>query len=226
MRSLSRILFVSGALLLGFWAIARLHALAGSAVALAQIPEPSTTTSSSVTTTDGSQVDTSLWAPKRIAQFEEALHIAGEPPMAILSVSRIGIRVPVFRGTDEMTLNRGAGWIESTPVPGTSGNAGIAGHRDGFFRPLKDIAVGDTIEMRTLHGIQTFVVQTLSVVDPSNVDVLAPTKEPALTLVTCWPFYYVGSAPKRFIVRAVRTSGPPPSQVSQTPDHDANVRPQ
>ena len=84
------------------------------------------------------------------------------------------------------------------------GNSGIAGHRDGFFRGLKDIARGDTIELDTLHGTDVYRVERTWIVEPEDVSVLDPTPEPALTLVTCYPFYFRGSAPQRFIVRAVR----------------------
>jgi sortase A len=209
MRFLPRILFVCGALLAGFWVIARLHALAESRVAIEQIRAPQKTDASApvhteVRTEAGMTIDTTLWSVKRIAEFEQALHIQADPPMAVLSIPRIGVEAPVFAGTDDVTLNRGIGWIKGTPKPGENGNAGIAGHRDGFFRPLKDIAVGDRIEMKTTQGVQTFAVESLTIVDPKDVSVLAPSKEPVLTLVTCYPFYFVGSAPQRFIVRAVR----------------------
>jgi sortase A len=105
-----------------------------------------------------------------------------------------------------VNLNRGLGWIEGTAPPGGKGNSGIAGHRDGFFRPLKDIALNDVIDLKTHDGMHRFVVQDLQIVDPSNVSVLDPSREPTITLVTCYPFYFVGSAPKRFIVRAVAPS--------------------
>jgi len=88
---------------------------------------------------------------------------------------------------------------------GTDGNSGIAGHRDGFFRGLKDIATGDWIELETLSGKEVYRVEQTWVVDPEDVSVLDPTPRRALTLVTCYPFYFVGAAPRRFIVRAVLT---------------------
>ena len=93
--------------------------------------------------------------------------------------------------------------IEGTAIPGAEGNAGIAGHRDGFFRGLKDIGPGDVIELDTLKGNESYRVERVWIVDPEDVSVLDPTSTRALTLVTCYPFYYVGSAPQRFIVRAV-----------------------
>jgi sortase A len=155
----------------------------------------------------GWKADTALWSPQRITAFREALQVRSAPPIAVLAIPRLGLEAPVFAGTDEVTLNRGVGWIPDTAPPGSRGNAGIAGHRDGFFRPLKDVAVNDVVELRVRSGVQRFVVRGVTIVTPSRVDVLDPADEPTLTLVTCYPFYFVGSAPQRFIVRAVRTAG-------------------
>jgi sortase A len=100
-------------------------------------------------------------------------------------------------------LLRGAGLVEGTGLPGSNGNVAIAAHRDTYFRALKDLALGDRIELAMLDRTQTYVVTGLSVVEPTDVHVLADTGEPVLTLVTCYPFYFVGHAPQRFIVRAV-----------------------
>jgi sortase A len=113
------------------------------------------------------------------------------------------LEVPVLAGTDDRTLDRAVGYIEDTAKPGTEGNTGIAGHRDGFFRGLKDIATGDTIELDTLDAKAQYRVERTWIVNPDDVSVLDPTPTGALTLVTCYPFYFVGSAPQRFIVRAV-----------------------
>jgi len=147
--------------------------------------------------------DTSLWAPKRIREYEESLKQKVSDPIAVLRISRLGIEVPVFPGTDDYALNRGVGWIEGTVRPGEEGNSGIAGHRDGFFRPLKDIAKGDSIELLTLAGSRMYQVDEIQIVNPNDVQVLDPTPQAALTLVSCYPFYFAGSAPKRFIVRAL-----------------------
>src|SRR5262245_26329705 len=147
--------------------------------------------------------DTTLWAPKRIREYEESLRQKLSDPIAVLRISKLGIEVPVFPGTDDYALNRGVGWIEGTARPGEEGNSGIAGHRDGFFRPLKDVVKGDAIELLTLAGSRTYQVDEIQIVDPNDVQVLDPTPQAVLTLVSCYPFYFVGSAPKRFIVRAV-----------------------
>jgi sortase A len=119
-----------------------------------------------------------------------------------MSIDKLDIHVPVFNGTDDLTLNRGAGRIIGTARVGETGNLGIAGHRDGFFRGLKDSAVGDRIQLKTVHGEIHYAVSSIDIVDPEDVSVLAPTVEDTITLVTCYPFYYVGHAPKRYIVKA------------------------
>ena len=110
----------------------------------------------------------------------------------------------MLEGTDDFTLNRAVGHIANTARPGSDGNSGIAGHRDGFFRGLKDITPGDAIELETLDGSEVYRVERTWIVDPEDVSVLDPTPARSLTLVTCYPFYFIGSAPRRFIVRAVR----------------------
>ena len=120
------------------------------------------------------------------------------------------IRIPgtdvsaiLLEGIAHRTLRHGVGHIPGTSLPSaTAGNVGIAGHRDSFFRGLKDIDRDDVIELTTLDGTWRYRVEWTRVVQPSQTEVLAGTEGPSLTLVTCYPFYYVGSAPKRFIVRA------------------------
>ena len=148
--------------------------------------------------------DLTLWSPQRVSAWRKALEDAGPAPLAVLRIPKIRLEVAVLPGTDDRTLDRGAGHIADTPPPGTAGNSGVAGHRDGFFRGLKDIAVGDAIELDTLQGTHVYRVERTWVVEPEDVSVLDATPAPALTLVTCYPFYFLGSAPQRFIVRAVR----------------------
>jgi sortase A len=147
--------------------------------------------------------DQSLWSAARIKAWQNALNDPAPAPLGILRVPRLRIEVPILEGTDDATLNRGVGHIEDTARPGSDGNAGLAGHRDGFFRALKDIAPGDAIELQTLEGQDAYRVERTWIVDPDDVSVLDPTPNRSLTLVTCYPFYFVGSAPQRFIVRAV-----------------------
>ena len=149
--------------------------------------------------------DLSLWDDERISAWRRALNEPAPPPIAVLRIPKIRLEVPVLPGTDDFTLNRAVGHIGDTALPGTDGNSGLAGHRDGFFRGLKDIGPGDAIEVETLRGKkEVYRVERIWVVDPEDVSVLDPTPTRALTLVTCYPFYHVGPAPQRYIVRAVR----------------------
>lgn len=122
--------------------------------------------------------------------------------LAVLQIPRLGVEVPVFEGTDDLTLNHGVGRIAGTALPGEPGNVGLAGHRDSFFRPLKNIRVGDAIQVETPGKTDSYVVERIDIVTPDDVEVLQPRSVPSLTLVTCYPFYYIGSAPQRYIVTA------------------------
>ena len=147
-------------------------------------------------------IDTSLWSEKRIRAYQDSLSHAFGTPLAVLSIPKIHLEVPVFDGTDDVTLDRGAGRIVGTARPGQTGNLGIAGHRDGFFRGLKDVTTGDEIKLALPDGTATYVVDQITVVTPEDVSVLQPRPIPSITLVTCFPFYFVGSAPERYIVSA------------------------
>jgi LPXTG-site transpeptidase (sortase) family protein len=124
--------------------------------------------------------------------------------LALLSIARLELEVAIFSGTSKTTLNRGAGLVEGSSPPGTAGNIVISAHRDSYFRPLKDIRIGDVIELQLRDGIQRFKVDETFITDPLDVSVLEPTAQPTLTLITCYPFYYIGFAPDRFIVRAIQ----------------------
>jgi sortase A len=113
----------------------------------------------------------------------------------------------VVEGVDDGDLKHAVGHIPGTALPGEDGNVGIAGHRDTFFRPLRSIRRKDTITLSTLQGTYRYRVISTKVVDPDDVEVLYPDGRDTLTLVTCFPFDYVGSAPRRFIVRAERSRG-------------------
>jgi sortase A len=119
-----------------------------------------------------------------------------------LSIPRLHLVAMVREGIDRRTLQLAVGHIPATALPGQVGNVGVAGHRDTFFRGLKDLRTGDEIRFSTIDGDFRYQVESLMVVEPGNVGVLAPSQEPVLTLVTCYPFSYIGTAPKRFVVRA------------------------
>jgi sortase A len=122
--------------------------------------------------------------------------------VARLEAPSVQMQATVLEGSDDATLNKGAGHIEDTPFPGQPGNVGIAGHRDTIFRPLRNIQVGDPLNLTTRDRIYRFRITSTSIVGPKDVQVLDPTREPTLTLVTCYPFEYIGHAPRRFIVQA------------------------
>jgi LPXTG-site transpeptidase (sortase) family protein len=147
--------------------------------------------------------DKSLWSASRIADYDK-FAAAEDIPEGIMRIPSVNLELPVFAGTRESNLTRGAGRIEGTPALDGEGNTGVAAHRDGYFRALKDVALGDIIEVETMSGVEQFRITDLMIVEPEDVHVLDPTTERSLTLVTCYPFYYVGSAPQRFIVRGTR----------------------
>jgi sortase A len=146
--------------------------------------------------------DFRLWSQKRIRAYQTSLAANISPPLGVLEISAIQLQVPVLEGTDELTLDRAVGHIPGTAPLGETGNIGIAGHRDGFFRGLKDVHVGETIDVYTQRGRSRYAVDEIQTVSPDDVAVLAPRTTPSLTLVTCYPFYFVGSAPLRYIVHA------------------------
>lgn len=132
-----------------------------------------------------------------------------------LRIPRLQVSAMVREGADSGTLRRAIGHIPGTALPGRTGNVGLAGHRDTFFRALRNIEKDDTIDFETEAGTYRYAVQSTRIVSPRDVSVLTAAGGRTLTLVTCYPFYYVGSAPKRFIVRAVQvTNGASPQQVS------------
>jgi sortase A len=146
--------------------------------------------------------DVSLWSPARVKAFQLAFARQLEAPDAVLSIPRLKLLAPVYEGTDDATLDRGAGHIAGTALLGEDGNIGLAGHRDGFFRSLKDAAIGDTVTMKSRAVTAVYRVDGIKIVSPENVEVLAVRARPSLTLVTCYPFYFQGNAPQRYIVFA------------------------
>ncbi|MGH9174152.1 MAG: class D sortase [Vicinamibacterales bacterium] len=124
--------------------------------------------------------------------------------IGMLDIPRLSVSAPVIEGDDEATLKLAAGHLPDTPRPWEAGNSAIAGHRDGLFRPLKDIRAGDDVFLHTMHGDLRYRVRETKIVMPDDLSVLNQTDEHELTLITCYPFYYIGSAPKRFIVHADR----------------------
>jgi len=204
---IQRLLLVVGVCLLGASALAVIDRSVSSRRALAAFDQARAARSASagaaaMASTTTEKVDFALWSEKRVREYKASLSIAKQLPLAVLNINRLRIRVPVFEGTDDLILNRGLGWIVGTARPGEAGNIGIAGHRDGFFRGLKDIVAGDTMELETPEQRATYIVDKIQIVTPEQVEVLRPRAAPAITLVTCYPFYFIGDAPQRFIVHA------------------------
>ena len=204
---IQRLLLIFGLLLIGVYMAAYIHAAFVSRAELRRFQRLRAETTGNgpeaLLRESGFTVDFRLWSEKRIAAYEESLAEHVDLPLAVLRISRVHLEVPVLEGTDDLTLNRGVGHIAGTGRPGDDGNVGIAGHRDGFFRALKDVARGDTIELLTASRTDRYLVDQISIVSPNDVSVLQPRSSGSmLTLVTCYPFYFVGSAPQRFIVQA------------------------
>lgn len=126
-----------------------------------------------------------------------------------MEVPRLGLKAIVVQGDSSKMLRRAVGHISNTALPGEQGNVVLAGHRDSFFRPLRNIRSGDVITLKTPDGDFRYEVESTAVVPPTDLQVLQPSTDRTLTLITCHPFYYVGSAPNRFIVRARQVARPP-----------------
>ncbi len=148
-------------------------------------------------------------------RFEEARLDAVEAPALVdggsigeIRIPRLGLTAIVAQGDSAAVLRRAVGHLADTALPGEPGNVVLAGHRDTFFRPLKQVRVGDAITLRTRDGDFEYLVESTAVVPPTDVQVIQPTGGRTLTLITCYPFAYIGSAPDRFIVRARETNAP------------------
>jgi sortase A len=137
---------------------------------------------------------------------EASFHPSTGKTLGEIELTRIGVTAMILEGTDDRTLRRAVGHIPGTPLPGQSGNVAIAGHRDTFFRALRNVRQDDEITLMTLEGSYRYRVDSISVVGPEDTQVLNNSGGDILTLVTCYPFYFVGPAPRRFIVRAQRIS--------------------
>jgi LPXTG-site transpeptidase (sortase) family protein len=147
--------------------------------------------------------DKSLWDATQIKDYEQALKDDFPPPLGLLIINDLNIEVPIYNGTEEHILDRGAGRIKGMAKMDENGNLGISAHRDSFFRGLKDIELGDVVLVQSAHGVEKYAVSDINIVPKNDVSVLAPVDQKTLTLVTCYPFYHVGAAPQRFIVTAL-----------------------
>ena len=154
------------------------------------------------------KVDMKLWSAGRVKAYKAARMQETPPTLAILRIPRLELEVPVYDGTTDPVLDLAAGRIEGTARPGTAGNVGIAAHRDSYFRVLGGLKEGDALVLDTPVALEQYRVEWIRVTTPDDVSVIQPTPDRAVTLVGCFPFYHVGSAPKRFIVRAVPAAPP------------------
>jgi sortase A len=207
-RNVQRILLVIGLTLVSAWTLGPSFRTVASRAAIAQLQADELVIKRDTASTwqqpvSNSSIDFRLWSTKRIQAYEDGLKNWTTFPVAILRIPHIKLVTPVFDDTDDLTLNIGVGRILGTARFGQSGNVGIAGHRDGFFRGLKDLAPGDIVELTRSGRTLKYRVARTQVVSPEDTYVLNPTPTPTLTLVTCFPFYFVGSAPKRYVVTAL-----------------------
>jgi sortase A len=172
-------------------------------------------------------IDAELYQRRAAKQFEDTLNapkmnvpnvsnvpasakmpgiVKSGTPLGRIEISSLGVGAMILEGDDDKTLRHGVGHIPGTAVPGQPGNVALAGHRDTFFRALRNIHKDDEITLETLNGPQRYIVDRIQIVLPGDLATLNQSKESILTLVTCYPFSYVGSAPQRFIVRAHKIS--------------------
>jgi sortase A len=175
-KTLQSFLWIFGLLNIGYWVQLSLKARLSQIQGARELERPGASTSSSLLTGD----------------------VVGR-----LEIPRLSMSAIVFEGADHDVLERGAGHLPGSALPGDRGNTVVAAHRDTFFRSLRGIRVGDVVKIHRPRRDSNYVVQSARVVEPDEVDVLGPTTEPALTLITCYPFRFIGPAPERFVVRAV-----------------------
>jgi sortase A len=229
MTRVERSLFAIGVVLLAMWGTARLQSVVFSHAALAKFDanQAKNAEAGSAVMLDpatGSKVDFAAWSIERVRAYRDSLLQKVDAPLAVLRIPKIHLEVPVFNDTDDLTLNRGIGRILGTAQLGAGGNLGIAGHRDGFFRGLKDVGQGDLIELLRYGQTDSYVVDKVQIVNPKDVSVLDSTPTPTLTLVTCFPFYFVGSAPQRYVVSAsLRNSSPSKEGSNRDPNYKDNL---
>ena len=220
------LLFAGIALVVGVGA-AQIDSYLSSRAALkffAHLDEPAGPIEAEQTSTDAENAhepvfeepDFSNWSEGRIRAYRSATTDQSGTALGVLEIPSLSVAAPLLEGTDALTLNRGVGRIAGTARPGEDGNVGVAGHRDSFFRRLKDIKTGDVIQLKRREGLDTYTVERIQIVSPRDVGVLSEQRAPSLTLVTCYPFYFIGSAPQRFVVTAFLTQHTPVGSMAST----------
>lgn len=183
LRWTRRFCFVAGALAVSYVALTLLHARFYQEVA-------NSTLEQQIHAEEQHKVS----SPRAVAKEGDVL--------GRIAIPRLGVTVAILEGTTSKTLRLGVGHIEGTAVPGERGNIGIAGHRDTYFRALKDIRINDEIQVQTATDLSRYGVDWVQIVAPGDTAVLAASAESAITLVTCYPFHFIGAAPERFVVHA------------------------
>ena len=190
MRTLERLAWTAGIVLLLLYGVAWADSEVGSGADLRRFAE-------------GVTPDRTEWSSSRLQAYQASLALPAGPVLAVLRIPSVNLEVPLYADTSALHLNRGVGLVEHTAAPEEGGNIGVAGHRDGFFRVLAKVQAGDDIEVRTPVWRYDYRVAFIAIATASDARLLAPTEEPVVTLVTCYPFYFVGPAPQRFVVRGV-----------------------
>jgi sortase A len=186
LRWMRRLLFIAGALAISYVALTLLHA---------KIYQESASNA----------LEKQIYAQEQHnAGLSQAAVKEGDV-LGRIEIPRLGVKVAILEGTTTQTLRLGVGHIEGTALPGEPGNIGIAGHRDTYFRALKNIRTNDEIQIQTATGLTRYQVDWAQIVAPGDTAILAPSTNSAITLVTCYPFYFIGPAPERFIVHAHKT---------------------
>jgi LPXTG-site transpeptidase (sortase) family protein len=196
MAAVQRACFVLGTLALGAYAFAVFAGEAGRRADLEAFAA------------EAAEPNQSLWSESRVREFAASRGLVVEPPVAVLRIPSVDLVVPVYPNESELHLNRGVGLVEGSGSPDKGGNAAIAGHRDGYFRVLMNVKLGEIIEIQTRLSTHRYRIDSIDIVDQADTRLLVDTAEPTVTLVTCFPFYFVGHAPQRFLVRGTYVWAP------------------
>jgi sortase A len=159
-------------------------------------------------------LERALSAPKAPTVEKGALSLGSL--IGSLDIPRLRLSVMVVEGDDDKSLKKGIGHLPDTPLPWQPGNAAFAGHRDTYFRPLERISAGDEIRLTTPRGVFSYRVREIAIVKPENVSALSWTEGSTLTLITCYPFSFIGNAPKRFVIRAAQVPASPKRRPTNT----------
>jgi sortase A len=201
-QQLGRFLQLLGLCLIGLYALLRLNGYIANYAGLKAFSVLTNTAAADP------MPDFTLWDSKRVEAYKQTLLKNINPPLGVLEIDKLDLQVSIFEGTSDFVLDRGVGHIEWTERIAGKGNIGIAGHRDGFFRGLKDLVRGDDVRLIALDATYIYKIDQILIVDPEEISVLDSGPTPTLTLVTCYPFYFVGHAPKRYIIKAslIRTT--------------------